>query len=306
MVGTVSKPKKKMPRLLSRGDRVFTAAAVVLISLLVLIVLLPLLNVVAASFSAPADVTAGRVLLWPLHFTFDNYGAIFQYKSIWRGYLNTIFYTAVGTGINIALTMLCAYPLSQKKFSGRRFFALLFFVPMIFKGGIIPNYIVVRDLNMLNTVWAVLLPGAISVYNMIVARTFIESTIPESLEEAARIDGCSHIRYFFSFVLPLSKTVVAVIAMYYAVAHWNNYFSAFLYLNDRRLYPLQLFLREILVNSQFDSSMMDDPEMAKQMQGLADTLKYVIIVVATLPLMCVYPFVQKYFIKGVMIGSVKG
>lgn len=183
---------------------------------------------------------------------------------------------------------------------------MLFFVPMIFSGGMIPNYILMRDLRLLNSVWVMLLPGAISVTNMIITRTFIQTTIPESVAEAATIDGCSPARYFVSFVLPLSKTIIAVISMYYAVGHWNDYFRAFLYLNRRELYPLQLFLREILVNSQFDSSLMNDPEAAQALQGLADTLKYVIIVVATLPLMCVYPFIQKYFVKGVMIGSVKG
>ncbi len=290
----------------SKGDRIFTTIAVSAVSLLTVIVLLPMINVVAASFSAPAAVNAGKVYLWPVNFSFQNYKTILSYQSVWMGYRNTIFYTAVGTFINVAMTMICAYPLAQRSFSGRKVLSMLFFIPMIFKGGMIPNYMLMRDLDFINKVWSILLPGAINIYNMIVARTFIQSTIPESLEEAARIDGCSPARYFVSFVLPLSKTIIAVIAMYYAVAHWNDYFNAFLYINKRELYPLQLFLREILVNSQFDASVMSDPEAARQLQGLADTLKYVIIVVATLPLMCIYPFVQKYFIKGVMIGSVKG
>jgi multiple sugar transport system permease protein/putative aldouronate transport system permease protein len=291
---------------LSRGDRVFHSLAVLIVSLLTIIVLLPMINVLSASFSAASAVNAGKVVLFPVNATLLNYKTILDYKSVWLGYRNTLFYTIAGTLINVALTMVCAYPLAQKSFSGRKFLSMLFFIPMIFSGGMIPNYILMRDLKITNTLWAGLLPGAISIYNMIVTRTFIQTSIPETLAEAARIDGCSPTRYFFSFVLPLSKTIIAVISMYYAVSHWNDYFNAFLYINKRELYPLQLFLREILVNSQFDSSVMSDPEAAKQLQGLADTLKYVVIVVATLPLMCVYPFVQKYFVKGVMIGSVKG
>ena len=291
---------------LSKGDRVFYGIAYTTIVVLTIIVIVPLLNVLASSFSAASAVTAGRVWFWPVNPTLENYKTILSYKSVWLGYRNTIFYTVAGTAINIAMTLICAYPLSQRSFSGRKFLSFVFFVPMIFSGGMIPNYMLMRDIKLLNSVWAVLLPGSISVYNMIVTRTFIQSTIPEEMAEAARIDGCSPARYFISFILPLSKTIIAVIGMYYAVAHWNSYFNAFLYLNDRELYPLQLYLREILVNSQFDASSITDPEIIEMMQGLADTLKYVVIVVSTLPLMMVYPFVQKYFVKGVMIGSVKG
>ena len=290
----------------SRGDRIFNIIAYTTIIILTILVIVPLLNVLASSFSAASAVTAGRVWFWPVNATLENYKTILSYKSVWLGYRNTIFYTVAGTAINIAMTLICAYPLSQRSFSGRKFLSFVFFVPMIFNGGMIPNYMLMRDIKLLNSVWSVLLPGAISVYNMIVTRTFIQSTIPEEMAEAARIDGCSPARYFVSFILPLSKTIIAVIGMYYAVAHCNSYFNAFLYLNDRDLYPLQLYLREILINSQFDAGSITDPEIIEMMQGLADTLKYVIIVVSTLPLMMVYPFVQKYFVKGVMIGSVKG
>ncbi|HPF86563.1 MAG TPA: carbohydrate ABC transporter permease [Candidatus Limiplasma sp.] len=290
----------------SRGDRAFEAVAVGIVTLLTLLILLPMINVVSASFSSASAVNAGRVLLLPVESTLENYKTILKYNSVWLGYRNTIFYTVVGTFINVSLTMMCAYPLAQKSFSGRKFLSILFFIPMIFNGGMIPNYILMRDLKIINTLWAGLIPGAINIFNMIVTRTFIQSSIPDTMAEAARIDGCSPTRYFFSFVLPLSKTIIAVISMYYAVSHWNDYFTAFLYINKRSLYPLQLFLREILVNSQFDSSVMNDPDAARQLQGLAETLKYVVIVVSTLPLMCIYPFVQKYFVKGVMIGSVKG
>ncbi len=287
------------------GDRVFQIIATTIVVLLVIIVLFPLLNVVAASFSSGKAVNAGRVLFWPVEFTLDNYRTVLKYGSVWLGYRNTIFYTVTGTIISVILSLFCAYPLAQKRFSGRKFFSKLLLFTMVFSGGMIPTYMVVRDLKILNSIWAVLLPAAVSYYNVVIMRNFIETTIPVELEESTRVDGCTPFRYFISFVLPLSKPIIAVIAMYYAVAQWNDYFNAFLYLNEKNLYPLQLFLREILVSSKFSAADLD-PETVAAIQGLADTLKYVIIVVSTLPLMCIYPFVQKHFVKGVMIGSVKG
>lgn len=298
--------KKTTHLRMSRGDRVFNTVVIILVSLLALIVLLPMLNIVACSFSSPKAVSGGKVLLWPVDFTLDNYELVFNYKDIWIGYRNTIFYTVAGTLINLFMTLICAYPLSVKSFSGRSFLNKMFMFTMIFSGGMIANYILMRDLKLLNTVWAILLPGAINVYNVMITRTYIETSIPPDLEESARIDGCSSFRYFLSFILPLAKPIIAVIAMYYAVAHWNSYFNAFLYLSNDDLYPLQLFLREILLNSQMDTSSLTDPDLIAAMQGVSDALKYVVIVVSTLPLMCIYPFVQKYFIKGVMIGAVKG
>lgn len=289
----------------SREDKIFYFVSFAVISLLTVVVLIPLMNVLAASFSSSQAVNAGRVLLLPVDFTLANYGTILKYKSIWLGYRNTIFYTVVGTTISVSLSLCCAYPLAQKRFSGRKFFNRLFMFTLIFSGGMIPTYMVVRDLQLLNTIWAVLLPGAISFYNVVIIRNYIESSIPYELEESARVDGCSYARYFFSFIIPLSKPILAVITMYYAVGQWNDYFGAFLYLSDSKLYPLQLFLREILVSNKFSGTDLD-PEAAAAIQGLADTLKYVIIVVSTLPLMCIYPFIQKYFVKGIMIGSVKG
>lgn len=301
---TVESKKNRVRK--SRSDRVFDAVAMGIISFLTLIVLVPLMNVIAASFSASTAVNAGKVLLWPVEFTLNNYRTIMKYKSVWVGYRNTIFYTVTGTMISVMLTLFCAYPLSQKKFSGRKLINKLLLFTMIFSGGMIPTYILVRDLKLLNSIWAILLPSAINVYNVTIMRNYIETTIPDELEEAARIDGCSYIKYFFEFILPLTKPIIVVIGMYYAVAQWNDYFNAFLYLTDNNLYPLQLFLRDILLNSQFDSSISGDPEAARAIQGLAETLKYVVIVVSTLPLMCIYPFIQKHFVKGVMIGSVKG
>ena len=290
----------------SPGDRAFNLFAYSLVIFLTLLVLLPMMNIVSASLSGSDALLAGRVYFWPVDPTVSNYIAMLRYRSVWIGYRNTIFYTALGTFINVAMTMLCAFPLSQKNFSGRKFFSFLFFVPMIFSGGMIPNYLLIRDLHMLNTVWALVIPGAIGITNMIITRTFIQTTIPDSISEAAMLDGCSPARYFFSFILPLSTTIIAVISMYYAVGHWNSYFSALLYITKRDMYPLQLFLREILVQSSFDSTSIDDPDIIRQMKNLQATLKYVTIVVSTLPLMMIYPFVQKYFIKGVMIGSIKG
>ena len=241
-----------------------------------------------------------------MDFSLKGYETVLQYKSVWIGYKNTIIYTLCGTLINVAVTMLCAYPLSRKELGGRTFFTFLFSFTMLFSGGLIPTYILIRDLRMINTVWAMLLPGAMSVYNMIIARVFIESSIPGDLLEASRLDGASDAQYFFHVVLPLSKAVIAVIALYYAVGHWNSFFNAFIYLNDKVLYPLQLFLRDILVQNNIDSSDITDPEMAAQIQGLATQLKYPIIVISTLPMVCLYPFVQKHFNKGVMVGSLKG
>lgn len=288
-----------------RGDRVFNVFAITLVLLLTIIVILPLLNVVAASFSSSEAVNAGKVLLWPVDATLDNYRTVLKYDSVWIGYRNTIFYTLAGTVISVILSLFCAYPLSQKRFSGRKVFNKLLLFTMIFNGGMIPTYIVVRNLKLLDSIWAVLLPSAVSFYNVIIMRNYIETTIPDEMEESTRVDGCTSVRYFISFVLPLTKPIIAVIGMYYAVAQWNDYFNAFLYLTDKNLYPLQLFLRDILISSKFSATDLD-PDAIKAIQGLADTLKYVMIVVSTLPLMCIYPFVQKYFVKGVMIGSVKG
>ena len=295
---------KKMK--MSSSDRIFLSICTVVLALLMLIVLIPLLNIVASSLSDPKAVSSGKVWLFPVDFSLKSYQNVLKYDSVWLGYRNTIFYTFVGTVMNVIVTLLCAFPISQHSFAGRKFVNKLLLFTMIFSGGMIPGYLLVKQLKILNSIWSVLLPGLMSAYNVIITRNYIETNIPRELEEAARVDGCSPAKYFTNFVLPLSKSIIAVITMYYAVWHWNSYFNAFLYLNDRELYPLQLFLRDILVNSKFDSSIIDDPEMAQVVQAQADALKYSIIVIATLPLMCVYPLVQKHFVKGVMIGSVKG
>jgi len=279
--------KKKIRR--RSSDRIFIGGCTVVLGIAALVVLIPLINIVSSSFSDPAAVSAGRVWLWPVKFTLQSYENVLKYDAVWLGYRNTIFYTVFGTIMNVAITLMCAFPLAQKTFSGRKFVSKMLTFTMIFGGGMIPNFLLVKELKMMNTIWAVLIPSLMSAYNVIITRNFIETNLSGELEDAARVDGCSPIKYFTHFVLPLSKSIIAVITMYYAVGHWNSYFSAFLYLNDRELYPLQLFLRDILVNSQFDNSIIDDPEMAEVVQSAAESLKYSIIVIATAPLMCVYP-----------------
>ena len=287
------------------GDRLFYAGCYLITALFMLAVLYPLVYILSASFSSAEAITSGRMWLYPVDFSLVGYRYILKYDAIWLGYRNTLFYTFVGTLINVAMTMTCAYGLSRRGMRGRRFFTMLFTFTMIFSGGMIPNYLLMKNLKILNTVWCMLLPGAISAYNLIVAKTFIENSIPGDLLEAARIDGCSDVRFFFSIVLPLSKAILAVLLLMYAAAHWNAYFNAFLYLTDKKLYPLQIFLRQILVQSNMSADMLD-PEAMAQMQTLQQILKYAVIVVSTAPMLCLYPFVQKYFRQGVMIGSIKG
>ena len=297
--------KKHHPIRDTLGDKLFYAACYLITALFMLAVLYPLVYILSASFSSADAITSGRMWLYPVDFSLVGYRYILKYDAIWLGYRNTLFYTFAGTLINVAMTMTCAYGLSRRGMRGRRFFTMLFTFTMIFSGGMIPNYLLMKNLKILNTVWCMLLPGAISAYNLIVAKTFIENSIPGDLLEAARIDGCSDVRFFFSIVLPLSKAILAVLLLMYAAAHWNAYFNAFLYLTDKRLYPLQIFLRQILVQSNMSADMLD-PEAMAQMQTLQQILKYAVIVVSTAPMLCLYPFVQKYFRQGVMIGSIKG
>ena len=287
-------------------DKVYYTIIYIVSFLLLIVVLYPIIFIVSASFSSPFAVSTGQVTLLPVDSGLQGYKAVFKDSRILTGYRNTIFYTVVGTLINVTMTLICAYPLARKRLPHRGVFTFFITFTMLFHGGMIPNYLLLRNLRMLNTVWALLIPGAISVYSMIITRTFIQNSIPDELLEATQIDGCSDFMYFFLFVLPLSKAVIAVIAMQYAVGHWNAYFNAFIYLTKQSLYPLQIFLREILVMNQIAASDIVDPEAAVAMQGMADLLKYSLIVISTAPILCIYPFFQKYFVKGVMIGSLKG
>lgn len=287
-------------------DKIYFTFAYLYIILLLIVVMYPVIFILSASFSSPNAVSTGKVVLWPVEPSLEGYTTVFKNPRVMIGYRNTVFYTVVGTLINVFMTLICAFPLARKKLPHRNFFTFLFAFTMIFSGGMIPNYLLMRDLNILNRVWVMLIPGAISVYSMIVTRTFFISTIPDELIEATQIDGCNDFRFFVQFALPLSKAIIAVISMQYAVGHWNSYFNAFIYLSDKNLYPLQIYLREILIQSKIDLSDIVDPEMAIAKQGLADLLKYSLIVVATAPILCIYPFIQKYFVQGIMIGSLKG
>jgi multiple sugar transport system permease protein/putative aldouronate transport system permease protein len=290
----------------SNSDTVFYGLTGIIIAFLFCITAYPMILVVSSSFSDRYAVLAGKVILWPVDFSLEGYKAVFNYPDILTGYRNTLLYTITGTVINVAVTMIAAYPLARKGWYGRKFISLVFIFTMFFSGGMIPTYIQIRSLGILNSVWAMILPGMISVYNLIITRTFIENSIPKELFESAKIDGSGEFRCFWQIVLPLSKAVMAVLVLYYAVGHWNAYFNAFIYLSRRELFPLQIFLREILIMNSIDqNSFLDEAAMAYR-QGMYDLLKYSLIVVATAPIICVYPFIQKYFVKGVMIGSVKG
>ena len=290
----------------SRDDRIFYIVVYTLITFLCLCVAYPLVYILSSSFSSGAAVSAGKVVLWPVEPTLRGYKTVFENAKVWTGYGNTIVYTVLRTLISVFMTLICAYPLARRKLPFRGAFTFLFSFTMLFSGGMIPNYLLMRDLGILNTVWVMVIPGAIGVSQMIVTRTFIQSTLPDDLLEATQIDGCSDFRFFWMFVLPLSKAVIAVIAMQYAIAEWNSYFNAFLYLTDQNRYPLQIFLREILIMNTISANDIIDAESAEAIQGMADLLKYALIVVSTAPILLVYPFVQKYFVQGVMIGSLKG
>ena len=273
-----------------------------------IVILIPIINIIASSFSSSKAVVAGKVTLWPVDFSLKGYQAVFNNRLIAGGFLNSLYYMVIGTSINLIVTMLAAYPLSHKSLVGRRAITFFFSFTMFFSGGMIPTYLVVKDLGMIDTVWAMVIPGAMSVYNVIIARTFMQNSIPYDLYESAMIDGCSYCKAFFRITLPLSKSVIAVLTLMFAVGHWNAYFGALMYLRTQSKFPLQLVLRQILVLNSFNindmtAGMVED---ALDKQYLANLLKYSVIVVATTPLMILYPFIQKHFVKGVMLGSIKG
>ncbi|MBQ8230579.1 MAG: carbohydrate ABC transporter permease [Lachnospiraceae bacterium] len=296
---------KKKSKINYKQDRIYYIVCYTIITLLTLIVLYPVIYVISTSFSSADRVVQGDVWLLPVDFNLQGYKIILSYKNIWIGYRNTIFYTVVGTLINLAVTLMCAYPMARKTLRGRGPIMFFFSFTMLFSAGTIPYYILMNSLGLLNTRWVLLLPGAMSVYNMIVCRTFIQTNVPDEMLEASQIDGCNDIHFFFRMVLPLSKSIIAVLALWYGVGHWNSYFDAFLYLRDNNLFPLQIFLRELLIQSQQISEVTETLEEMQNMD-IYVVLKYCIIVVSTAPLCCIYPFIQKYFQKGVLVGSVKG
>lgn len=286
------------------ADKAFDIFNYGILGLVAICVLYPLYFIVIASFSDPVAINNGQVSFWPVGFNTTGYQKIFENVKIWRSYSNTIFYTVVGTGINIFLTMMLAYPLSRKKFFARKPITILVMFTMYFQGGLIPTYLWMNDLNLYNTPWVMVLLPAINVFNLIIAINFIKNNIPEELYEAASIDGCSHIKFFTRIVLPLSKTIIVVLVLYYGVAHWNEFMNGMIYLRDEGLYPLQLTLRNILLQNQ--ASGLGDVDSIIEQQKAAELIKYGAIIISTLPVLVIYPFLQKHFEKGVMVGSVKG
>ncbi|RIX51165.1 carbohydrate ABC transporter permease [Paenibacillus nanensis] len=286
-------------------EKVFDAVVYVIAAVIMIIVLYPLIYIVSASFSDPSKVLNGDVWLLPKGVNLDAYSNIIENDRIWTGYRNTIIYTVVGTIINVLMTLLAAYPLSRPDLPGRNAIMVLITLTMFFGGGLIPTYLLVKDLGMVNTMWALIVPGAIATYNLIVMRTYFQTSIPWELQEAAHMDGCSNWRLLISIILPLSKPILAVMVLFYAVGHWNSFFPALIYIREETLHPLQLVLREILMISQ--SSMFEGGSVGLENQILlAETIKFAVIIISSLPVLIMYPFVQRHFVKGVMIGSIKG
>jgi len=282
------------------------AAVYAFLTIILLAILYPLVYILSSSFSSPQAVVAGRVWLLPVEPSLAGYKAIFANPQIVTGYLNSFFYTFFGVLINVCLTVMMAYPLSRSSFYGRNVLTFLLIITMMFSGGLIPYYLTVKALGILDTRWAMLLPQALAVWQVFIARTFFQMNIPAELAEAAELDGCSDLGFLWRVVLPLSKPILAVLVLMYAVAHWNAYFDALIFLRSEHLFPLQIVLRNILILNSIDSSMMVDANELQARQGLKDLLKYSLIVVATLPVLCIYPFVQRHFVQGIMIGSLKG
>lgn len=287
-------------------DKIFIVVIYVLLVMLFVIVAYPLIYIVSASFSDPQAVISGKVVLLPVSPTLRGYAAVFKNHKIVTGFINSISYMVIGTLVNIVMTILCAYPLSRKEFTARNKLAAIFVFTMYFSGGLVPSYILVNKLGLINSPLAMIIPSAMSTYNMIICRTYMQNSIPDELYEAGQIDGCTPWKYLKKIVIPLCKPIIAVLVLYYGVAKWNNYFDAMLYIKKDSLQPLTIIMREILIQNKIDYTMISDVKTASEMQGLTQLLKYSTIVVASVPVLIIYPFVQKHFVKGVMIGAVKG
>ena len=291
------------------SDCVFTLAVIIILTFSTLIVIFPIIHVLSASFSSLDGIISG-VYFWPKGLSLEGYNAIFKHSTIMRGYLNTIIYVVIGATLNTVLTLFASYPLSRKKLAGRNIIMVFFTITMIFSGGLIPTYIVTLNLKLVDTMWALILVDAISVWTLIVACTFFKTTIPEDLYDAASIDGCNDIIVFTNIVIPLSKAIIAVCLLTYSISYWNSYFNAVVYLHSETKYPLQLILRNILLASQMDFNVLStiniDVKDTHRLMMMQFLLKYSCIVVSSAPILCLYPFLQKYFVKGVMIGSIKG
>ncbi len=308
MVNSFDKKQKvKLTKVkLSRGDKAFMVLIYLFLIFMLVVVLYPLIFVVSASFSDARMVTAGKVWLLPVKPTLMAYEAVFKNPRIVTSFLNSIFYMVFGTIINLILTVLAAYGLARRNVFGKTFLSGFFVFTMLFSGGLVPTYLLMSSLNLINTRWVLLLCSGLSVWNVVVTRTYYQVTLPEELHEAGMLDGCNEFLFLWKVALPLSGPILAVMALYYGVGHWNSYFNAMIYLRNENLYPLQLILRSILVLGEMDTSMIKDANVLLRMQGLAELLKYAVSVVSMVPLLIIYPFVQKYFIKGVMVGALKG
>lgn len=300
--------KNKVKR--SRQDVIFDTVIWIILTLLFLIVAYPLYFIIIASISNPDAVAGGKVVFFPVGFSLAGYAEVFKNAQVVKGFINSLLYTACGVMINLIITLPTAFALSRDKFGGRRFVTIFYMITMFVSGGMIPTYLVVKNMHLLNSMWSLILPGSISVFNMIVARTFFKSNISEELYEAAEIDGCGVTQFFFKIALPLSGAIIAIMVLYYGVGHWNSYFSALLYLDDENKYPLQLVLRSILVQNtnQLAQNAQTAAQQAaiEQKRQLTELMKYSLIIISSIPVLVMYPFVQKHFVKGVMIGSVKG
>ncbi len=300
--------KKRTKR--CREDVIFDTVTFLVLTVILIIVAYPLYWVVISSISSPSAVSSGDVLWKPIGFTLKGYVEVFKNSAVMRGFLNSVIYTVCGVLINLVVTLPTAYALSRNVFGGKKPITIFYMITMFFGGGLIPTYLVVKNLHMLNSMWALVLPGCLSVYNMIVARTFFKSNISEELYEAAEIDGCSQGKFFFKIALPLSKAIIAILVLYYGVGHWNSYFSALVYISDKDHYPLQLVLRNILITNETALSQTATTKAAREAlrekQQLIDVMKYSLIIISSIPVLVLYPFIQKHFVKGVMIGSVKG
>ncbi|CAM3787067.1 carbohydrate ABC transporter permease [Marinicrinis lubricantis] len=290
----------------STGDKFFEIINYFILASIATIVIYPLWFVLAASISRPEDVLNGEMWLIPKHFSFVGYENLFENKEILTGYLNTIFYTLSGTALNLVLTIMAAYPLSRTDFVGKHVITAAIVFTTFFSGGLIPTYLLVKDLGMVNTFWAMIIPSAVSVWNIIIMRTFFQTSVPLPIQEAASIDGCSNLQILWKIVLPLSMPIIAVMILFYSVGHWNAFFNALIYLSDRDKYPLQLFLREILIQDRMEQMLnVGDDSHAKTLMD-AEAIKYAAVVVANLPVLMLYPFLQRYFAKGMIIGAIKG
>lgn len=288
----------------NKSDMIFDLINISLLTGVLIIILYPLLFVVSASFSEPMMVLQGKVRLWPVGFNLGSYEAVFHNNKILTGYKNTILYTVVGTAVNIFMTIAGAYPLSRKDFVGRNGIMMFFTFTMFFGGGLIPTYMVIKGLGLYNNFWVMVFPSAVSVWNLIIMRSFFQNTIPAELQEAAFMDGCTNIKMLIKIVLPLSAPIIAVMVIFYGVGHWNAFFTALIYFKDSKKFPLQLVLREILLQNNMQDMTGDETLVAQQLLG--EAIKYSVIIVSSLPVLMLYPFLQKYFVKGVMVGAIKG